>query len=79
MDIAEMREVILFIIFTIAFDERKLSFLPVSGRFSERIRFVVGKVRKLWDTRRNVQAAAGWNTADLFKRAFTRLFVLYCA
>jgi len=58
MDIAEMIEVILFMILTIAFDERKLSFLPVSGRFSERIRFV-GKVRKLWDTRRNVQAAAG--------------------
>ena len=31
MDIAEMREVILFMILTIAFDERKLSFLPVSG------------------------------------------------
>ena len=40
MDIAEMREVILVMILTIAFDGRKLSFLPVSGRFSERIRFL---------------------------------------
>ena len=30
-DIAEMIEIILFMILTIAFDERKLSFLPVSG------------------------------------------------